>query len=450
MGQIALEILLVFILLIVNGVFSMSELSVVSARKIRLKQQAEKGSKGARTALALAESPNNFLSTVQIGITLVGILSGAFGGATIARELAIHLETIPLVAPYSAGLSFAIVVGVITYFSIIIGELIPKSIALNAPERIASLVSRPMKFLSALAAPVVWLLSTPTAFVLKLFRVRAVVEPPVTDEEIKGLIDAGTKAGVFEETEQDLIESIINLDDRRVASVMIPRLKIAWLDIEDSVENIKQSLIESRFSRLPVCRGNLDTLIGYASAKAILSQSLKENELNLNAVLKQPVFVPETITTLELLKLFKEAHTTFAVVIDEHGGVEGLVTMNDVLEEIIGELPISQHSATEEKAIRREDGAWLLDGRISVADLKETLDLKQLPIGEQGQYHTVAGFVITRLGKVPIAGDKFEWAGFTFEVVNMEQNRVDKIAVKPIESGADESQISLRAANSGD
>lgn len=419
----------------------MSELSIVSARKICLKYQAENGSKGAQAALALAESPNNFLSTVQICITLVGILAGAFGGATISRELAAYLENFPPLASHSQAVSYAIVGVVITYFSIIIGELIPKSIALNAPEKIASLIAGPMKFLSALAAPLVWLLSAPTSLFLKLFRIQAVVEPPVTDEEIKGLIDAGTKAGVFEETEQDLIESIIHLNDRRVASVMIPRTKISWLVIEDSVENLKQALIDSRFSRLPVCRGNIDTLIGYASAKAVLSQLLKENEINLKTILKQPVFVPETITTLELLELFKHAHTTFAVVIDEHGGVEGLVTMNDVLEEIIGELPISQHSASDEKAIGREDDSWLLDGQMSIVDFKETLDLKELPKDEQEQYHTLAGFVITRLGRVPIAGDNFEWSDFTFEVVNMELNRVDKVAVKPIKSDADELRI---------
>lgn len=432
MGQIAFEILLVFVLLIINGIFSMSELSVVSARKIRLKQSAEKGSKGAQTALQLAESPNNFLSTVQIGITLVGILSGAFGGATIARELAAQIDKVPVLAAQSAAISFTIVVGVITYFSIIIGELIPKSIALNAPEKIASLVSRPMKLLSTVASPIVWMLSAPTSFVLRLFKVHAVVEPPVSDEEIKGLIDAGTKAGVFEESEQDLIESIIHLDDRRVVSLMTPRTKIVWLDTEDAPEKIKEELINSQFSRLPVCRGSLDSIVGYASAKSLLAHLLKESEINLQTILKQPLFVPETVTTLEVLEQFKRAHTHFAVVIDEFGGVEGLVTMHDVLEAIVGDLPTGQHSLSKEGMVLREDGSWLLGGQTSVIDLKEVLDLKEFPVEERDRYHTLAGFVMTHLGKVPHKGDAFEWHGFAFQVEAMEHNRVDKVLIKTV------------------
>ncbi len=415
----------------------MSELSVVSSRKIRLRQSAEKGNRGAQTALDLAESPNNFLSTVQIGITLVGILSGAFGGATIARELAAQLDKVPVLAAHSAAISFTIVVVVITYFSIIIGELIPKSIALNAPEKIASLISRPMKLLSVAASPIVWLLSAPTSFILKLFKVHAVVEPPVSDEEIKGLIDAGTKAGVFEESEQDLLESIIHLDDRKIVSLMTSRTKIVWLDTEDAPEKIKEELINSQFSRLPVCRGSLDSIVGYASAKSLLAHLLKESEINLTAILKQPLYVPETVTTLELLEQFKKARTHFAVVIDEFGGVEGLVTMHDVLEAIVGDLPTGQHSRSKQDSDLREDGSRLFDGQTSVIDLKEALDLKELPAEERDQYHTLAGFVMTHLGKVPQAGDRFEWHGFTFQVEAMEHNRVDKILIKPIKAVAE-------------
>src|SRR5215213_1107664 len=249
MSLIAFEVLLIFVLLILNGIFSMSELAVVSARRIRLQQSAENGSKGAKAALELAENPSSFLSTVQIGITLVGILAGAFGGATIAEILAAQFGKIPPLAPYAVAIAFTIVVAVITYFSIIVGELIPKSLALNSPEKIATIVSRPMKFLSRLSSPMVWLLSVPVSFVLKLFKVHASVEPPVTDEEIKGLIEAGTKAGVFEETEQNLIESVIPLGDQGVTSLMTPRTKIVWIDTENAPEKIREELIESRFSR---------------------------------------------------------------------------------------------------------------------------------------------------------------------------------------------------------
>ncbi|HEY8561404.1 MAG TPA: hemolysin family protein [Pyrinomonadaceae bacterium] len=432
MELILLEVLLIFALLIVNGVFSMSELAVVSARRIRLQQQAEKGDRGALAALELAENPSNFLSTVQIGITLVGILAGAFGGATIAGILGDFLKSVPVVAPYAATIAFALVVAVITYFSIVIGELIPKSLALNSPEKIASVVARPMRLISSVAAPFVWLLSVPTSFVLKIFRVRATVEPPVTDEEIKGLIDAGTKAGVFEKSEKDLIESVIGLGDQRVTSVMTPRTKIAWLDLDDSPEEIRGELVGSRFSRLPVARGRIDNIVGYATAKALLGHFIEKGELDLQPVLRAPFYVPETLTILELLEQFRESHTHFAIVVDEFGGVEGLVTINDVLEAIVGELPNSQHVLPEHGVSRRHDGAFVLDGRLPVLDFKDVLELKNLPDDEQDFYQTLAGFILFRLGKVPAIGETFAWDKYRFEVVSMEQNRIDKVLVELI------------------
>lgn len=431
MEIILLEILLIFVLLLINGIFSMSELAVVSARRIRLQQAAEKGNRGALAALELAENPNRFLSTVQIGITLVGILAGAFGGATIAEILAEQLKAIPVIAPYATGIAFIMVVAVITYFSIVIGELIPKSLALNSPERIASLVSRPMKLISTVSAPFVWLLSVPTAFILKIFRVKASVEPPVTDEEIKGLIDVGTKAGVFEETEQDLIESVISLGDQRITSLMTPRTNILWLDLADSTENIKQRLTESRFSRMPVAKGSLDNILGYASAKSLLGQLIKENEINLNGVLRQPFYVPETLTILELLERFRESHTHFAIIVDEFGGVEGLVTINDILEAIIGELPNSQHILPEQGVLRRKDGSFIFDGRTSIHDFKDALNLKELPAEERDTYQTLGGFVLTRLGRIPEAGERFVWNNYEFEIISMAQNRVDKVMILP-------------------
>jgi putative hemolysin len=432
MEIILLEILLILILLLVNGIFSMSELAVVSARPIRLRQEAEKGNRGAQAALELAENPNSFLSTVQIGITLVGILAGAFGGATIAGILAGQLKKVPVVAPYSTSLAFVLVVAVITYFSIVIGELIPKSLALNSPEKIAAAVARPMRLISVVSKPFVWLLSVPTAFVLKVFRVRAAVEPPVTDEEIKGLMDAGTKAGVFEQSEKEIIESVIGLGDRRVTSVMTPRPKIVWLDLDDPAEEIKQKLTASRFSRLPVARTKIDNILGYAPAKALLGHLIKENEINPMQVLRAPFYVPETLTILELLEQFRESHTHFAIVIDEFGGVEGLVTINDVLEAIIGELPNSQHILPEHGIRRRLDGALILDGRLPISDFQEVLELKNLPVDEHDIYQTLAGFILFRLGKVPEAGERFKWDKFEFEIVSMEQKRIDKVLVTKI------------------
>jgi putative hemolysin len=433
MTLVGFEIFLILILLVINGIFSMSELAVVSARRVRLQNQADKGNKGALAALELAQAPGKFLSTVQIGITSIGILAGAFGGVTIAEFLGDWLNTSPVIAPYGTTIGFVVVIAAITYFSIIIGELIPKSIALNSPEKIASWVARPMKLLSFLASPIVWLLSSPTSFFLKLFKVHASVEPPVTDEEIKGLIDVGTKAGVFEESEQDLIESIIHLDDRRVSSLMTPRTKIVWLNLSDDIETVTNRLVETNYSRVPVCEGSLDAIIGYISAKTLLKVVLKEKRLDLRSALLQPLYVPETNTVLDLLKQFKEAHTHFAIVIDEFGGVEGLVTMNDVLEAIVGALSNSQHKL-QRGAVRLESGSLLLEGRLSIIELKELLGVKDLPGEDSGQYHTLAGFIMTVLEKVPSVGERFEWSGYMFEVVAMESNRLDKVLVTPLKT----------------
>lgn len=435
MGYLIFEICLIFVLLVLNGIFSMSELAVVSARRIRLRQALAKGSRGAGVALELAENPSRFLSTVQIGITLIGILAGAFGGATLAGLLAELIKDAPLLGAYHATISFAVVVAVITYFSIIIGELIPKSLALNAPEKIATLVARPMKALSTLAAPVVWLLTTPTSFILRLLRVHAVVDPPVTDEEIKGLIDAGTKAGVFVETEQDMLESVIHLGEQRITGLMTPRTKIAWLNLADEPEIIKEQLTNSRFSRLPVAHGALDNMLGYTTTKALLGHLIKENEINPSAVLRQPLYVPETLTVLALLERFQESYTHFAVVIDEFGGVEGLVTLNDVLEAIVGELPTSQHKIAEQGIIRRADGTIILDGRLSLLAFRDEFNIREIPADEQNAYHTLAGFALARLNAVPKSGDRFLWDNYEFEIVSMEGNRIAQMSLKAVSLG---------------
>lgn len=405
----------------------MSELAVVSSRPIRLQQQAEKGSRGARAALELAANPSRFLSTVQIGITLIGILAGAFGGATIAQLLAVPLAEVPLIGPYSTGVSFFLVVAAITYFSIVIGELIPKSLALSAPEKIAVAVSRPMSMLSGLAAPVVWILTAPTVLILKLLRVRASVEPPVTDEEIKGLIDAGTKAGVFEEKEQDLFESVIRLGDQRITSVMTPRTKITWIDLDETGESIAERLSDARFSRLPVARGTLDNIVGYATAKALLGDLVRTRRIDPEAVVKQPLYVPETVTILELLENFQDSHTHYAVVVDEFGGVEGVVTMTDIVEALVGELASSQHTLGSDAIRRTPEGPIVCDGRIPASEFFEELGIDDPP--GDGDYQTLAGFVLARLGKIPAAGDSFVWRRFGFEVTRMDGNRIAEVRV---------------------
>jgi putative hemolysin len=431
MGIVAIEIAVVLVLIAINGIFSMSELAIVSARRVRLQHLADRGNPGARKAIELADNPRRFLSTVQIGITLVGILAGAFGGATLSSLLAAQLESIPTVAPYAATISFVVVVLAITYFSIILGELIPKSFALSAPEKIAIAVSRPMNFISRLASPVAWLLSAPTTAILKLFRLHARVEPPVTDEEIMGLIDAGTRAGVFEQQEQNLFESVMELGEQRVTSLMTPRTKIAWLDLDDPPEVIRKRLQVSAFSRLPVGRGTLDNIQGYVTAKSVLRHLLKDKDFDLSGVLQKPLYVPETVDVLELLEKFRESATHLAVIVDEFGGIEGLVTAHDLLEVIIGELANSPHAPPGPLFRKLADGSIVLDGRLAVHEFVEALEINELPDDEKSAYQTVAGFVLTRLGRIPSVGDHFNWGRYHFQIAVMERNRVSKVIAKP-------------------
>lgn len=429
----ALEIFLIFILLIINGLFSMSEIAVVSARRARLQNRAAEGDLGAQTAIELANQPDKFLATVQIGITLVGVLSGAFGGAAISARLVPYVQQISFLAPYAETLSFAFVVLIITYFSLVIGELVPKSIALNAPEKVASIFSRPMRLISKITSPVVWLLSASTNLLLKIFRLGESNDAAVTEDEIRAMIAQGTQVGVFEESEQDLLESIINLDDKRISGLMTTRLEIAWVDINDSIEEIKRELDEHNYSRLIVCDGDLDNVRGYVKAKDLLNLILSGQELNLEAVLKQPVFAPTTNTALELLETFKTSHTHLAIIIDEFGATQGLITVNDILEEIVGDFSFG--GTIEQPAFKRDDGSWLLDGRLTIVDFTMILGLKELPLEERSMYQTLAGFMIKRLEKLPQVGDKFEWDGYIFEVIDMDGKRIDEVLATPIDKG---------------
>ncbi len=426
----AIEIFLIFILLLINGLFSMSEIAVVSARRVRLQKRAADGDLGAKTALDLADEPERFLSTVQIGITLVGILSGAFGGAAISARLVPYVEQISFLSEYAETVSFAFVVLIITYFSLVIGELVPKNIALYAPETVASLASRPMRFISKVTSPVVWFLTASTNLLLKLFRLDGAKDVAVTEDEVRAMIAQGTRVGVFEESEQDLLESIIRLDDKSVSALMTPRTEIAWIDINDTPENIARELREYKYSRILVCEDELDNIRGFVKAKHLLNLVLSDKSLDLEAVLQQPVFAPTTNTALELLEVFKTSHTHLAVLVDEFGTTQGLITINDIMEEIVGDF--SMGGVSKQSAFQREDGSWLLDGRLSSVEFTNILDLKELPDEEKSLYQTLAGFMIKRLEKLPEIGDKFEWENYIFEVVDMDAKRVDEILVTPI------------------
>jgi putative hemolysin len=423
------EVFVIFLLLVANGVFAMSEIAVVSARKARLQQWAEEGDKNAQIALELANQPNQFLSTVQVGITLVGILAGAFGGATLAEKLAPFFDSIPFLAPYGELIAVIIVVIAITYFSLIIGELAPKRLALNNPERIAVMIAKPMLALSRLASPIVHLLSLSTDIIIRLMGIKPSTEPVVTEEEIKVLIEQGTQVGVFEEAEQDMIEGVLRLGERRVGILMTPRTQVIWIDVEDSPEEIKRTVITHRHSFFPVAKDDLDNLLGVVRAKDLLAQTLEGQPLELKALLRPPLFVPERMLALRVLELFKEKGARIAFVIDEFGSVQGMVTLDDFLEDIVGEASLSG-SIEEFKAVQRSDGSWLMDGLLHIDEMKEILGIDELPGEEEGYYQTVGGFVVNQLGDIPGVGDWFEWDRFRFEVVDMDGRRVDRVLVE--------------------
>ena len=431
MSSLVFEILVIFLLLLANGMFAMSEMAIVSVRKARLQQLAEEGTRGARAALKLASDPNQFLATVQLGITLIGILAGAFGGTTVAEGLGKHLSRVPAIAPYSHAIGVGIVVLGITYFSLVIGELVPKRLALGNAERIAAKVAAPMGLVSTLSSPVVRFLSFSTDIAIRLLGVKHAPALPVTPEELKVLIEQGTETGVFEEAEQDMIEGVLRLDERQVGAFMTPRTQIVWLDLEDSPEGMQRKINESQYSRFPVSKGSLDNVLGVVRTKDLLTQSLACKPLDLKTLLRPALFIPETISALQALELLRERGAHLALVTDEYGGIQGVVTHHDILEAIVGAIPTAGTPA-EPRAVQRADGSWLIDGLMDIDELKEIFDLKKLPDEEHGSYHTVGGFIMSQTSNIPSAGQHFEWGNLRFEVVDMDGRRVDKVLVTPI------------------
>lgn len=431
------EAFLILLLIIANGIFAMSEIAIVSARRVRLEQRAAEGDAASQVALSLADTPNRFLSTVQVGITLIGILAGALGGASLAVPLANLLREIEPLAPYAGGLAITLVVLAITYLSLIIGELVPKRVALNDPEGIARAVARPMRFLSVVASPLVRLLSASTELVLRVLGVRPSEEPPVTEEEIRGLFAQGTEAGVFEQVEQQLVEQVLLLSDRRVSALMTPRPEMTWLDLEAPLEETTRIIIESPYSRFPVARGSLDTIIGEVQAKDILSYILTGKAFEIEPNLLAPLYVPEVMPALEALEAFKQSGRPSALVVDEYGSVTGLITLTDILEAIVGDIP-SVDEVEEPEVVQREDGTWLVDGMLPIGEFRELFELPELPGEEQGLYQTLAGFVTTHLGRIPLPADSFQWGDLRFEVMDMDGNRVDKVLVAHASSVTEE------------
>ncbi|MGC9399805.1 MAG: hemolysin family protein [Anaerolineae bacterium] len=425
----ALEILILFLLILLNGVLAMAEIAVVSARKVRLQRRAEKGDRKAKTALALAEEPNQFLATIQIGITLVGTLAGAFGGTTVARKLAALLDKVPFLAPYAQSISVSAVVVIITYFSLVIGELVPKRLALNDAEGVASALAGPMNALSRLTAPLVNLLDFSTNLVVKFLGVKPSDEPSITPDELKMFIDLGTKTGVLEESEQEMIESIMRLDERCIGAVMTPRPEVIWIDLDEPPEKIGRKIAGSSHSRFPVAQDSLDNVRGILRVKDLLDQEEPYRPEALQALLQPPLFVPESMSVLRVLELFKHQSTHIALVTDEYGIIQGVVTHHDILESIVGFIPADEFE--EPQVLQRDDGSWLLDGMLPTDELKEIFYLDSLP-EESANYQTVSGLMMSQLGSVPAEGQHFEWEGLHFEVVDMDGRRVDKVLVRAV------------------
>jgi putative hemolysin len=420
------DLLLLSTLIVLNGLFAMSEIAIVSSRRARLQKLAESGRSGARHALKLAAEPTRFLSSVQVGITSIGILSGAIGEAALASRLRPVLEGVPMIAPYAHPASLAIMVGGLTYASLIIGELVPKRLALTRPEAIASLIARPMDVLATAGRPLVRLLSISTDAILRIFGVHQVKEPGVTVDEVRVMLKQGAEEGVFERIEQEMATNVLRLDDRHVGSVVTPRADVVFLDLRHNEETTRATLCNAPHSVFPLCDGGLDRAVGLVRSSRVLEQALSGRPLDLRVLAEPPPFVPESMSLMKLLEQFKRTHLPVALVVDEHGGLEGLVSMTDVISTIVGDLP--DEPGEEPAIVRREDGSWLLDGAVDIQTVARTLDSNALlDDPDRHHYHTLGGLAMLALGRVPRTGDVFERGECRFEIVDMDGNRVDRV-----------------------
>jgi len=430
------DVMLLLVLILLNGAFAMSEIAIVSSRRARLLQMADAGGSGARHALTLASEPTRFLSSVQVGITSIGILNGAIGEASIASRLRPALEQVPGLAPYADTLSLGVMVILLAYVSLILGELVPKRLALTHPEAIASIIARPMEVLATIGRPIVTLLSVSTDTILRSFGVRQVKQPAVTLEEIRVLLEQGADEGVFEGAEHEMVTNVLNLDDRHVSAVLTPRSDVVFLDVRVPLEVNRDKLRQGLHAVLPLCDGGLDHVLGFVRSTAVLEKLLEGGTIDLPAVAERPLFVPETISLMKLLERFKRTHLPVALVVDEFGDVGGLVSLTDVIASIVGDLPAEPDK--EPMIAHREDGSWSFDGGLGLEAVLRTLDSEAILSDEDRQhYHTLGGLTMLALGRVPRIGDVFERGGYRFEIIDMDGNRVDRVLVNRIDRSAE-------------
>jgi putative hemolysin len=429
-NSFVLELVIILLLIFANAIFVMAELAVVSARKARLQNRAENGDENARAALGLAESPNRFLSTVQVGITLIGTLTGALGGAALADPLAEALVDVPYIGTYANAVAVAVIVVAVSYLTLVLGELVPKRLALSNPEGIASAIARPMIFLSKMARPIVALLSVSTDAVLRIMRTRSSDEPAVTPEEITVMMEQGELSGIFEEAETEIVESVFRLGDLRAGALMTPRPDIDWLDLNDPLEVNLRVILDSPHNHFPAAENSLDEVTGILRAKDLLGQ-LRQGEAVLTELIQPAQFVPESMPAFEVLEVLKSAAGNLALVIDEYGGVIGLITLFDVMEAMVGDISL-QGEQVQPEAVLREDGSWLVEGMMRIDEFKDLIDIDELPGEDRAGFQTVGGFVMAQIGNVPTVGEKFECCGWRFEVMDMDGLRVDKILAEKI------------------
>ena len=423
-----MELILLALLILLNAVFAMSEMAVVSSRKARLQRLVDDELPGAGVALSLHESPSTFLSTIQVGITSVGILAGAIGEAAYAEPLAEWIGGFALLAPYARALALGAVVAAITFLSVVIGELVPKRLALLRPEVIAAFIARPMSQLARIARPVVWLLAASSDVLLRLLQAARPPEPPVTDEEIEVLMRQGAEAGVFHRSERAIVANVLRLDEQRIGAIMTPRADIDTIDLDEPADEVRRQLTACPHHRAVVVRGGFERVLGVLHIGDLLAPALDGQPLQIEEIVRPPLYVPESVTTTKLMELFRKAHAQFALIVDEYGEVQGLVTLTDVMQAIVGEIP-AEGPVAEEDAVRRDDGSWLIDGAVSIERFRALLEADTLPGEDDGAFNTLAGFALHQLGHIPTVGERFEAVDMRFEVVDMDRTRIDKLLV---------------------
>ncbi len=428
-NSIGLEIFVILVLVLINGVFALSEMALVSCRRPLLVRMAEEGKRGARTALSLTDTPNTFLSTIQIGITLVAILAGAFGGATLADELSDQIEMFEHLRPYADSIAFVIVVICTTYLSLIVGELVPKRIALSNPEGISCFIAPGMKFLSHVASPLVKFLSLSTNLAAGAFGVEDDKAREVSEREIQAMVDEGARVGVVKETEHDLLCGVFGLDDRKVSAVMTPVTELVWLDVNAPPEEVMSRVFAHPHTKFPVASGTLDNFIGVVRARELLTKWARDGKIDLEKLVRKPLMMPDTKSALQALADFRKDKVSGAMVVDEHGTLRGLVTVSDILSSIVGDVQISDETVSYLTVITRDDGGFLVDGMLPISEFRKRLSATELPDQHAGKYETVAGLVVHLLGHVPTAGEIATWNDLRFEVMDMDGFKIDKVAV---------------------